>query len=69
MLNHLLKNVILVINIKEDFSYILFRIYFSIDIGRATYAEMLYRTNLVAYVPADHSSGLSSNAGKSSKKY
>ncbi|CAF4593064.1 unnamed protein product, partial [Rotaria magnacalcarata] len=31
--------------------------------GRATYAEMLYRTNLIAYVPADHVTGLSSNVG------
>jgi hypothetical protein len=35
-----------------------------IDLGRATYAEMLYRTNLIAYVPADHVTGLSSNVGK-----
>ncbi|CAF1574742.1 unnamed protein product [Rotaria magnacalcarata] len=32
-----------------------------LDVGRATYAEMLYRTNLIAYVPADHVTGLSSN--------
>jgi hypothetical protein len=34
------------------------------DVGRATYAEMLYRTNLIAYVPGDHVTGLSSNVGK-----
>ncbi len=35
-----------------------------LDVGRATYAEMLYRTNLIAYVPADHVTGLPSNVGK-----
>jgi hypothetical protein len=37
---------------------------FYLDVGRATYAEMLYRTNLIAYVPADHVTGLPSNVGK-----
>jgi hypothetical protein len=37
--------------------------WFSLDVGRATYAEMLYRTNLIAYVPADHVTGLPSNVG------
>jgi hypothetical protein len=37
---------------------------FCLDVGRATYAEMLYRTNLIAYVPADHVTGLPSNVGK-----
>ncbi|CAF0809953.1 unnamed protein product [Adineta steineri] len=32
-----------------------------LDVGRVTYAEMLYRTNLIAYVPADHVTGLPSN--------
>jgi hypothetical protein len=36
---------------------------FYLDVGRATYAEMLYRTNLIAYVPADHVTGLPSNVG------
>jgi hypothetical protein len=35
-----------------------------VDLGRVTYAEMLYRTNLIAYVPADHVTGLASNVGK-----
>ena len=34
------------------------------DVGRVTYAEMLYRTNLIAYVPADHVTGLPSNVGR-----
>jgi hypothetical protein len=29
---------------------------------------MLYRTNLIAYVPADHVTGLPSNVGKNKKK-
>jgi hypothetical protein len=29
---------------------------------------MLYRTNLIAYVPADHVTGLASNVGKRNKK-
>ncbi|CAF0721204.1 unnamed protein product [Didymodactylos carnosus] len=33
------------------------------NVGRVTYAEMLYRTNLIAYVPADHTTGLPSNMG------
>lgn len=37
------------------------------DVGRSTYAEMLYRTNLIAYVPADHVTGLPSNVGKMKK--
>jgi len=37
---------------------------FYLDVGRPTYAEMLYRTNLIAYVPADHVTGLPSNVGK-----
>lgn len=36
----------------------------ALDVGRVTYAEMLYRTNLIAYVPADHVTGLPSNVGK-----
>ena len=43
-----------------------------LDLGRVTYAEMLYRTNLIAYVPAEHENGLASNVGKCegrSKKY
>ena len=38
-----------------------------LDVGRATYAEMLYRTNLIAYVPADHVTGLPSNVGKQAR--
>jgi hypothetical protein len=64
MLNHLHKNVILVI--RNIFLFFFFICYFS-DIGRATYAEMLYRTNLIAYVPADHVTGLSSNVGTRKK--
>ena len=41
---------------------------FSSDVGRATYADMLYRTNLIAYVPADHVTGLPSNVGESNVK-
>ena len=37
------------------------------DVGRVTYAEMLYRTNLIAYVPADHVTGLPSNVGRKTK--
>ena len=37
------------------------------DVGRVTYAEMLYRTNLIAYVPADHVTGLPSNVGTEAK--
>ncbi|CAF0886386.1 unnamed protein product [Rotaria sp. Silwood1] len=32
-----------------------------LDIGPTTYAEMLYRTNLIAYVRADHATGLPSH--------
>jgi hypothetical protein len=35
-----------------------------VDVGRVTYAEMFYRTNLFAYVPADHVTGLASNVGE-----
>jgi hypothetical protein len=42
--------------------------FFFVDLGRATYAEMLYRTNLIAYVPADHVTGLASNVGKRENK-
>ena len=60
MLNHLLKKVFLVRKkMNVDFEYS-----FYLDVGRATYAEMLYRTNLIAYVPADHVTGLPSNVGK-----
>lgn len=68
MSNHLLKNVILVlINILLLFFFLFYL--FSLDVGSATYAEMLYRTNLIAYVPADHVTGLSSNVGKRKKKF
>ena len=40
-----------------------------LDVGRATYAEMLYRTNLIAYVPADHVTGLPSNVGKANDRF
>jgi hypothetical protein len=40
-----------------------------LDVGRATYAEMLYRTNLIAYVPADHVTGLPSNVGKQARSH
>ena len=39
-------------------------IFIYLDVGRVTYAEMFYRTNLFAYVPADHVTGLASNVGK-----
>ncbi|CAF0926546.1 unnamed protein product [Adineta steineri] len=32
-----------------------------LGVGRTTYAEMLYRTNLIAYVLADYAPGLASN--------
>ena len=38
--------------------------YLFIDVRHVTYAEMLYRTNLIAYVPADSVSRLPSNTGK-----
>ncbi len=63
ILNHLLRNVIWVI--RHIFIVIEF---FFVDLGRATYAEMLYRTNLIAYVPADHVTGLASNVGKRENK-
>lgn len=67
MLNHLLKKVFSV-NCKKKRKirfFCLLNIY--VDVGRATYAEMLYRTNLIAYVPADHVTGLPSNVGKINK--
>lgn len=60
MSNHLLKRVFWVIKNSSRLSLKCFRL----DVGRATYAEMLYRTNLIAYVPADHVTGLPSNVGK-----
>lgn len=63
MLNHLLKKVFLVKKKQYDIGLVL-PVIFYLDVGRATYAEMLYRTNLVAYVPADHVTGLASNVGK-----
>lgn len=60
ILNHSLKRVFLVIDkrtILHGYSS------FDLDLGRVTYAEMLYRTNLIAYVPADHITGLPSNVG------
>lgn len=63
MLNHLLKKVFLVKKKQYDIDLVL-PVIFYLDVGRATYAEMLYRTNLVAYVPADHVTGLASNVGK-----
>ncbi|CAF0809353.1 unnamed protein product [Adineta ricciae] len=32
-----------------------------LEVGHVIYAEMLYRTNLIAYVPADYSTGFASN--------
>jgi hypothetical protein len=43
-------------------------IFIYLDVGRVTYAEMFYRTNLFAYVPADHVTGLASNVGKRKNK-
>jgi len=69
MLNHLLKKVFLVIKkkTKPKTKYSISNFY--LDVGRATYAEMLYRTNLIAYVPADHVTGLPSNVGKKKKSF
>ena len=41
----------------------------TLDVDRVTYAEMLYRTNLIAYVPADRVTGLPSNVGKNVDNY
>jgi hypothetical protein len=63
MLNHLLKNVISVKQTSQkNKTHLLVFIY--LDVGRTTYAEMLYRTNIIAYVPADDVTGLASNVGK-----
>ncbi len=64
-MNHLLKKVFLVIRKCKNFG--IKKYLFYLDVGRATYAEMLYRTNLIAYVPADHVTGLPSNVGTGSE--
>ncbi len=46
-----------------------FYFYYISDVGRVTYAEMLYRTNLIAYVPADHVTGLPSNVGTKKTRF
>ena len=61
ILNPLLRNVILVREKRQLFFSSMNSL---ADMGRVTYAEMLYRSNLIAYVPADHVTGLASNVGK-----
>lgn len=63
MSNHLHRNVISVIE-KRDLLFDEIVWFSHLELGRATCAEMLYRTNLIAYVPADRVTGLASNVGE-----